>query len=463
MAEAVLRALELRPQRLDVLFLWVETLICSGQIAEARVQLGEIERMAGSDAAAWNQLVSFHTQLGRFHEAYDCAKRLESLLPDSPDALFTVASVATVVGRIDQAETLLNKIISTGPNQAEAYYTRATLRRQSREENHVEELKLRLSQTPKGAPGEVPICYGLGKEYEDLAEFEPSFSFFARGAAARRARLSYDVATDVAAAAEIIKTFDERWRARSAPGHDVDGPIFVLGLPRSGTTLVDRILNAHPKVTSLGEVNDFALAVMRFGGPASGKSELIKQVASADPAALGKGYWRTLKGYGETTPYLLDKTPANYLYLGLIMQALPAACVIHVRRHPMASGYAMFKALFRMGYPFSYDLEQIGRYYAAYRRLMDHWRRLWPGRILDIDYEALVDDQEAVSREIVSHCELDWSDACLTYHENATPTATASAAQVREPIYSRARDLWRHIETDLEPLARTLRAEGVIE
>jgi hypothetical protein len=202
---------------------------------------------------------------------------------------------------------------------------------------------------------------------------------------------------------------------------------------------------------------------MRAGGPTSGKSELIKQVAGADLTALGEGYWEALQGYGETAPYLIDKTPANYLYLGLIMQSLPAARIVHMRRHPMASGYAMFKALFRMGYPFSYDLEQIGRYYAAYHRLMEHWRRVWPGRILDVDYEALVDDQETVSREIVRHCHLKWSDACLTYHENATPTATASAAQVREPIYRQARDLWRQIEPQLEPLARILRAEGINE
>lgn len=463
MAEQAERALEFQPQRLDVLFLWAETLICSGKIAAARVQLGEIEQLAGSDAAAWNQLVLFYTQLGRLQAAYDGAKRLQSLMPNSPNALFTVASAATAVGRIDEAETLLDTIISTDPDQAEAYCTRATLRRQSHEKNHIQDLKLRLAETRDGAAGEVPLCYALGKECEDLGEFEQSFTYFARGAAARHARLSYDVATDEGVTAEIVATFDEAWRNESAQGSDIDGPIFVFGLPRSGTTLVDRILDAHPEVSSLGEVNDFAYAVMRAGGPASGKSELIKAVADADLTALGEGYWNALQGYGESAPNLIDKTPANYLYLGMIMQALPSARIVHVRRHPMASGYAMFKALFRMGYPFSYDLEQIGGYYAAYHRLMEHWRNLYPGRILDVDYEALVDDQEAVSREIVHHCQLKWSDACLTYHKNATPTATASAAQVREPIYRQARDLWRNVEHHLEPMARILRAEGVIE
>jgi len=461
MAERAERALQLQPRRLDVLFLWAETLICTGRIAEARAQLSEIERLVGNDVEAWNQLLLFNTQLGKHDAAYDCAKRLLALLPNSPGALFSAASAATIVGRIGEAQEHLDNVISTDPRQTDAYYTRATLRRQSRSQNHIEELELRLRETPAGTPGEVPLCYALGKENEDLGEFDRSFTYFARGAAARHARLSYDVATDVAACAEIANTFDATWRDEVTEGSATVGPIFVLGLPRSGTTLVDRILDAHPDVASLGEVNDFAYSVMRNGGPASSKTELVERVATADMNTIGEGYWAALQGYGETSPRLIDKTPANYLYLGLILQSLPAARILHVRRHPMASGYAMFKALFRMGYPFSYDLEQTGRYYAAYHRLMEHWRRVWPERILDVDYEALVDDQETVSREIIDYCGLEWSDACLTYHKNATPTATASATQVREPLYKRARDLWKQIEPQLEPLARVLKSEGI--
>ena len=162
------------------------------------------------------------------------------------------------------------------------------------------------------------------------------------------------------------------------------GPIFVLGLPRSGTTLVDRIISAHGAVTSLGEVNDFAYAVIRAGYPAKTKQELIERSAKSDMESLGAEYWRALQGYGEPAPYLIDKTPANYLYLGLIGRSLPHAPLIHVRRHPLASCYAVYKTLFRMGYPFSYDLGDIARYYLAYHRLMEHWKELFPDRILDV-------------------------------------------------------------------------------
>lgn len=461
MAEVVDRARTLQPDRLDVQFMHVETLICNGRIADALQRLLQIEKVAGNDASAWNQLLLIYAQLGRHEAAYGCARHLQRLAPDSLGALFSAASAATVVNETSEAERLLESVIDKAPGQAEAYYARSRLKRQTREQNHIAGLKEQLAGLPAGSPAEVPLCYALGKELEDIGDYDESFRYIQRGASARRARLTYEVGRDVATFEEIATTFDAAWQQDSEPGTDINGPVFVLGLPRSGTTLVDRILDAHPEVSSLGEVSDFAYAVMRCGGPAANKSDLIKGVAGTDLAILGEGYWAALQGYGEAGPMLIDKTPGNYLYLALIMQALPAASVIHVRRHPMASGYAMYKALFRMGYPFSYDLEQIGRYYAAYHRLMGHWRQTWPGRILDVSYEELVDDQAGVSQRIVAHCGLDWSDECLAFHENATPTATASSVQVREPIYRQARDLWRRFETQLEPLARALREEGI--
>jgi hypothetical protein len=160
---------------------------------------------------------------------------------------------------------------------------------------------------------------------------------------------------------------------------------------------------------------------------------------------------------------LIDKTPANFLYVGLIAVALPGAKVIHLRRQPAASGYAMFKTLFRMGYPFSYDLEETARYIAAHRRLMDHWRALLPGQVFDVDYEALVDAPEAGARAVIDHVGRTWEDQVMDFHKNTAPTATASAAQVREPVYTRSRDAWRDLEHRLTPLLDTLDSLGVTQ
>ena len=158
---------------------------------------------------------------------------------------------------------------------------------------------------------------------------------------------------------------------------------------------------------------------------------------------------------------LIDKTPVHNLYIALNARALPNARIVHLRRGAMDSGYALYKTLFRMGCPYSYDLENLAAYILAHRRLMEHWRAVLPGRFLDVDYEALVSDQEAVSRDIIAHCGLDWQDACLRFHENPTPAATASAVQVRQPVHGRSVGLWRRYADQLTPLSAALAAGGL--
>lgn len=438
-----------------------EANVVNGHIDRALDIAGAVEAGCADDRATLQRLISLYTQLGRHRRAYDCARRCLDAAGSNLESRYAMASAAIAVGEFDEAEELLDAIIDEFPEQAEACYTRATLRRQTNGSNHVDDIRHKITAVPRGDPAEVPLCYALGKELEDLGRYEEAFDYISRGADARRAGLSYDVRGDVDTMQAIAETFDRTWWDETDSGKTGNGPIFVLGLPRSGTTLVDRILASHSDVASLGEVNDFAYAVMRHGAPASDKRTLMENVAGSAMSALGTEYWHALRGYGEPERRLIDKTPGNYLYLGLIAKALPSAAIVHVRRHPMASGYAMYKSLFRMGYPFSYDLGSLAQYWLAYDRLMDHWHEILADRILDVSYEELVDEQERVSREIVAHCGLEWSEDCLRFHENAAPTATASAVQVRTPIYRSARDLWRQYRNRLAPMERALVAAGV--
>lgn len=365
------------------------------------------------------------------------------------------------LGDFEAAEARLDRVIELTPDDYDAWYNRATLRRQTPARNHVEALEAAIG---RAAPrGDVALGYALAKELEDLGEHARSFRHLERAASARRRQLSYRVEMDIESIDAIIAAFGPEVLAPAvhAAGRAAQDAIFVVGLPRSGTTLVDRILASHPQVESFGELNDLPLAVMQAAGKAADKHALIRQAASCDHAALGRHYLERVAGYGRSKPRFVDKTPLNLLYLGLIALALPGARVIHLRRDPLDGCYAMLKTLFRMGYPFSYDQTDLGRYYGAYRRLMDHWRTQLPGAFLDIDYEALVADQERETRRLLDWCELDFHPDCLAFHRHAGPTATASAAQVREPLHARSVGASRRLWSELAPLRTALADAGI--
>jgi len=466
---------------------------------------------AAKDPLLFDALGTFFSFVGNQRTALEAFDRAVALAPDNAHFIFNRATVRRFLGQLAGAESDYDRVIALRPVDFEAYKNRSDLRTQTAGRNHVAELERLAAQGFADWRSEVQIRYSLAKEYEDLGDYRKSFDQLRQGARKRRDNLRYDVANDVSTVDWIIEAFPGGADTRAAPAAGVDAeaaasgaahaarnpaareagalqpgaprpaaaqpgapqpgapqpaaPIFIVGLPRSGTTLVDRILSSHSRVRSAGELNDFALALVARVRGESGKEqlprrELVARSAHVDFEALGREYLaraRTVVPEGRFT----DKMPLNYLYCGLIRRALPNAKIVHLTRHPMAAGYAMYKTLFKDGYPFSYDLDEIAKYYIAYRKLMDHWSAVMPGSVYSLSYEDLVADQIDETRRLLEFCELDWEDACAEFHRNPSATTTASASQVRRPIYDSSVAQWRHYAAELAPLASALESAGM--
>jgi tetratricopeptide (TPR) repeat protein len=482
-------ALALEPANPRFLLHRAQCLFALGRAREACETAAAAHRGARSEPVLLDAIGTLFSQANEHRRALAAYDQAIALAPNQPRFLFNRAAVRRFLGQLAEAEQDYDRVIALKPDDYEAYKNRAELRTQTQDNNHTVAIETLLARGISNWTGEVELRYALAKEYEDLGEYEKSFNHLQRGSRLRREHLRYDVATDAATAEWIIHAFpgpapneprestagtgqpaarDSTAGMSHRPAHDstTPAPIFIVGLPRSGSTLVDRILGSHSKVRSAGELPHFALAVVEAVHRQSGvaqlpRKELVARSANLDFAAVGRDYLARVRAGGMDANRFTDKMPLNYLYCGLIQRSLPDARIVHVVRAPMASCYAIYKTLFRDGYPFSYDFAELARYYAAYRRLMHHWETTMPGHIHVVRYEDLVSDQIGASRGLLEFCGLDWEDACAEFHRNPSPTTTASASQVRRGIYNTSVSQWRNYAQQLAPLREHLTAAGV--
>ncbi len=387
---------------------------------------------------------------------------------------FNLASIQRYLGKVDEAGKSLTAAIALNPNDYEAYLLRSSLKKQTIEENHVYELEQTASRGIKHPIAKAQVCYALAKEFEDLQQYKQSFYYLTKGAQSRRSNIRYDIAHDIETITQIIETFNTAFFEQQAEKHspvcDNDEAIFILGLPRTGSTLVDRIVSNHTDVHSAGELNDFALQMMQQvklychendkSAPKS-KAELVSLTTKINFAKLGQSYIESTRVSRSTTKHFIDKLPLNSLYVGLISLALPKAKIIHVTRHPMDTCYAIYKQLFTQGYPFSYDLTELGQYYIAHHKMMQHWEKVMPGVIYQIAYEDVIDNVEEQGKALIQHCDLSWQSQCIDFKKNQAPSTTASATQVRQSIYKSSQGKWQQFAQQLAPLKAQLEHAGI--
>lgn len=437
----------------------------AGEVAAARAAAGAIKDRRFDDPFLHNELGALLHMLADHAGALVHYSRAVDLEPGHAEFHYNKAAVQRFLGDAAGAEAEFDAAIALRPDEFEAYNGRAQLRTQTKGRNHIAELQGVLARTTDPA-GITQLCFALAKEQEDVGDHEDAFASLQRGADTKRRHMQYSVDTDLRIMGKISDVYGPDLFDGHVQGCASEDPIFVLGMPRTGTTLVERILGSHSQVFSAGELNHFSLELIRLvkaiPGPApASRLDFVALTRRLDFRDLGEAYLTATRPLRDGSPYFIDKLPFNFLYAGLIHLALPRARIINLQRHPMDTCYAVYKQLFKDAYPFSYDLDELGQYYIAYHRLMQHWNEVMPGVIHTLRYEDVVADVEGEARRLLDHCGLPWEEQCLRFYQNTQASTTASALQVRQPIYDSSVGKWRRYARQLEPLRLRLAEAGV--
>lgn len=461
-------AVSLNPSLVLGYILQAKCLLRAGEFSRALTVAHAGARISTAHAEELDGLGAIFGMLGKHREALDFFKRATSSVRHIPQFLFNRAATERILGELEHAEAHCDALLALDPHYYPAHILRADLSVQTPSRNHSVELEALIAGGTKNWQGEVILRYALGKEYEDVGDEDRAFAQFAAGADLHRSRINYDVAGDIAIINRVMLTQTRSWLETVRTGCRNAAPIFVVGLPRSGTTVVDRIIASHGDVISIGEISVMSVEIARAfaKAPQRPPSSLAASTApDIDFAELGRRYVDSVTFLAAPGSHrFVDKTLQNYLSCGLIRAALPNAKIILVRRKPMDTCYALYKSHFDGKFSYSYNLNELAEYYIAFDRLAQHWRlTLPPGVFQEVQYEDIIADFEDQCRRLISFLELPWDDGVLRFHENRVPSATASAVQVRRPLYASSVGRWRRHAHRLGPLRERLAKELPLE
>ena len=402
-------------------------------------------------------------QTGGYAKALELFDGILVKLPRDPITLTSKGHALKTCGRQQDAINCYQAAISSRPQHCEAFYSLANLKTYTFSETEIAAMHEQQGNTQLSHMERVHLCFALGKAYEDREDFTRSFGFYQQGNQLKKAQSGYSaekMTEDLTLQKEFFTRSAVEKKADS--GHPAPDPIFIVGLPRAGSTLLEQILSSHSQVDGTLELpNILSLAQrLRRKGSSESKKNYPFNIDDLTPDALkeyGEQYIRDTQIHREDADFFTDKMPNNFRHIGLIQKILPNAKIIDARRHPLACCFSAYKQLFAEGQEFSYDLSDIAQYYRDYHQLMEHWDQVLPGKIMRVHYEAVVDDLETQVRRILEFCNLPFEPECLAFHKTERQVRTASSEQVRQPVNRKGLDQWQHFAAPLSGLKEQLK------
>ncbi|MCP3673997.1 MAG: sulfotransferase family protein [Gammaproteobacteria bacterium] len=431
----------------------------NGKVNLSDHALQEVRRIRTDDPTVLTLIGTTFSMMGEHSLAKSAFGRAYTIDPENIEYMSNLANNLVNHGDTETSEALFKNIIKKRPDSPQIHWSLSQSIR-AKDNKHLEKMKKLCKKNQNNQKGQAFYYYAIGKEYEDQQRWSEAFDAFSKGARAARSSNNYDEVNEIKTFEYLTEHFTEQWLANSGPGIAEASPIFVLGQPRSGTTLIERIITSHSDVHSAGELQQFPLTMRRLGNVGTDQRfspEIYASVKDLDGRLLATKYIQTTGRMRGSAEKFVDKLPTNYLNLPIILKALPNAKIVHLVRNPMDSCFSSYKQLFADAYLHSYDQQEMARHHVRYRNLMQIWRERFPGRFFDISYEETVSDIETNARALIDYLELPWQDECLNFHKQKTAVATASTVQVREPAHTRSIDRWLKYEKQLQPMLEILK------
>ncbi|WOH36759.1 sulfotransferase [Thalassotalea fonticola] len=435
-----------------------------GKVNLADQALQHTRRIKTEDPLVLDLIGTTLSMMGEHGLAKMFFSKANAIKPNHPLFMGNLANCLIFHGETAAAEALLRDIIKLRANSAQAHWS-ISKSIKAQDKNHIDEMQMMLANNENSNNNALAFYqYAIGKEYEDLQQWPQAFAAFEQGAKAKREANNFDEQAEIKSFQCLIDNYNEEWLEQGHTGNPTTAPIFVLGQPRTGTTLIERIITAHSDVHSAGELQQFGLALRRLSRTTSKQRfspELLLAAKDLDMTKVANMYLQSTKRMQGDTPRFVDKLPQNYLLIPLILKAFPNAKIVHLVRNPMDACFASYKQLFADAYLHSYDQEEMARHHVRYLKLMQVWRERFPGRFFDISYEQTARNLEPNARALIEFLGLPWQDNCLNFHQQDSAVTTASAVQVREPAHTRSIGRWRKYEQHLQPMLATLQEHAI--